>query len=127
MNVLDQLLEARKIAGLAPLSIEQQTELAEKKLTGQEKEDFLARMSGKKTKKDKEVDDGEPGPTKGARKAMDAATIKGSVSGEKGPKKRKVSENLNDVLTGAGLKALSEADAAKIDAKYPDPDVEAVI
>lgn len=122
MNAVETLLEARKHAGLPDLTLEQQLELVEKKLSGKEKEDFLAKMGKKgKTKKEPEVDDGNPGPSKGAKKAIDQATIKGSVSGEKGAKKKKkVSEHLNAVLTGAGLQALSEADAAKVDAQYPD-------
>ena len=128
MNAVEQLLEARKYAGLAPLSEEATLELVEKKLSGKEKEDFLAKMGGKKKKKDK--DDGVDGgsgeeASKGAKKAMDKASIKGSVSGEKGVKmKKKVSEHLSDVLVGAGLQALSEEDAAKVDARYPDADAE---
>ena len=123
MNLIEQLLEARKLAGMPSYSNEQLVSLAEKKLVGQEKQDFLDKMAGKKPKKD-EDDEGVDGgsseeASKGAKKAMDKASIKGSVSGEKGLKmKKKVSENLNDVLVGAGLNALSEEDAAKIDAKY---------
>jgi uncharacterized Zn finger protein len=130
MNLVEQLIQTRKYAGLPDMSQEQVVDLAEKKLSGQEKEDFMAKMSGKKvkkdmdadgdaddmqktkkTKKDAEVDDGRPGPSKDARKSMDMASIK--------PKgKKKVSEQLNAVLEGAGLDALSEADATKIDMVY---------
>ena len=129
MNLVEQLVETRKFAGLPNFTNEQLVDLAEKKLTGAAKEEFLAKMSGKKVKKVKkdDDDDGVDGvdgsgeeASKGAKKAMDKASIKGSVSGEKGVKmKKKVSEQLNAVLEGAGLTALSEDDAAKIDATYP--------
>ena len=134
MNAVESLLEARKYAGLAPLSEEAVLDLVEKKLSGKDKEEFLAKMGGKKKKKD-EVDGGSNNsPSAGAKTALDKASIKGSVSGEKGPEvkggkgpgkgKKKVSEHLNDVLVGAGLQALSEADAAKVDEKYPDADAD---
>jgi hypothetical protein len=130
MNLVEQLIQTRKYAGLPDMSEDQVVDLAEKKLSGDEKEAFLMKMSGKKmkvkkdtdgdgdaddmgkkkTKKDAEVDDGKPGPTKDARKSMDMASIK--------PKKKKVSEQLNAVLEGAGLDALSEADAVKVDMAY---------
>lgn len=114
MNSVENLIEARKFAGLPPLTIEQKVELAEKKLSGKEKEEFLAKMGkSPKTKKDDEVDDGKPGPSKAARKAMDAATQKPST------KKRKTSEEINDVLRSAGVATLSEQNCAKIDAKFP--------
>ena len=121
-NVVEQLLEARNFAGLPPMTNEAVVDLAEAKLKGKEKEDFLAKMGGKKkSKKDDGVDGGSgEEASKGAKKAMDDASIKGSVSGKKGVKmKKKVSEQVNTVLAGAGLKALSEADASKIDATYP--------
>ena len=123
MEFLSQLNENRQLAGLKPLSESEAVELMEKKLSGKAKEDFLAKMGGKKSKKD---DDGVDGgsseeASKGAKKAMDKASIKGSVSGEKGVKmKKKVSEQLNAVLEGAGVATLSEEDAAKVDAKYPE-------
>ena len=88
MNSVEHLLEARKFAGLPPLSNNAIIALAEKKLGGKEKEEFLARMGG---------------------------TAKSSS----GKSKKKVSEQFSAVLVGAGLRALSEQDAAKIDAQYP--------
>lgn len=124
MNYIEQLDESRKLAGLAPLSEEAKLDLVEKKLKGAEKEEFLMAMGKSKkdptTKKDKEVDDDKPGPTKGARKAMKDADIKPST--KKG--KKKVSEHLNAVLEGAGLEPLSEEAAAKVDEAYPEDDAE---
>lgn len=129
MNLIEELQQARRLAGMSEMTNEQAVELAEKKLSGKEKEDFLAKMGGKKpkkdedadgkpdakgrTKKDREVDDGKPGPTKDARKSMDQGTIK--------PRgKKKVSEQLNAVLEGAGLDPLSEEAAQKVDEAYPE-------
>lgn len=123
MNLIEQLVETRKFAGLPSFTNEQLVALAEKKLTGAAKEEFLAKMSGKKmSKKDDGVDGGSgEEASEASKKAMDDASIKGSVSGKKGVKmKKKVSEQLNSVLEGAGLLALSEADAAKVDAAYPE-------
>jgi len=122
MNLVEQLNEARKLAGLASYTVAQQVELAEKKLSGKEKEDFLAKMGGKKSKKDDGVDGGSgEEASKGAKKAMDKASIKGSVSGEKGVKmKKKVSEEINDILAHFGAPALSEAQVKKLDEAETD-------
>jgi len=58
MEFLSQLNENRQLAGLKPLSESEAVELMEKKLSGKAKEDFLAKMGGKKSKKD---DDGVDG------------------------------------------------------------------
>lgn len=120
MNLIESLQESRKLAGLNPMTVDQQVELAEKKLSGKEKEDFLAKMGGKKAKKDDKDDgvDNGSGETasKAARKAMDAASIKGSVSGKKGVKmKKRVSESVSEILEAAGIKGLTEDEATKID------------
>ena len=116
MNIIEQLQESRKLAGLAPYTVAQQVDLAEKKLSGKDKEEFLAKM-GKKSKKDDGVDGGSgEAPSKGAQKALDDAAIKGSVSGKKGVKmKKKVSEEMNDILAHFGADPLSDAQVAKLD------------
>lgn len=118
MEYITELNRARVLAGMQPLD--------EKKLTGKAKEEFLAKMAGKKKGKDDEGVDGGSGEeaSKGAKKAMDKAAIKGSVSGEKGVKmKKKVSEEINSIMAKAGV-SLSEEDAAKVDAAYADVDAE---
>lgn len=116
MNLIEELQQARKLAGLSPYTVDQQIQLAEKKLTGAAKEEFLAKM-GKKSKKDDGVDGGSgEEASKGAKQAMDKASIKGSVSGEKGVKmKKKVSEEINDILAHFGAPALSKTQVDKLD------------
>ena len=116
MEYITELNRARELAGMQPLD--------EKKLSGKAKEEFLAKMTGGDKKKSKKDDDGVDGgsgeeASKGAKKAMDDASIKGSVSGKKGVKmKKKVSEGMNEILAKAGVSELSEEQAKSIDEAY---------